>query len=283
MITPYTWIMALLDAVGSQPLSSTPRQCPAHRDSAPSLNLHDRDGKLVMKCFAGCTWRNVLASLRVSGSALHEPPSRIDGTIWEPADYARTFCTHIDFPALETGGGHPAALGYRLEAVHDYGGWLLERWRHPNTGKKDLRWHTVTPDGTIPGLHGTPMHELPLYRETEVRAARAMGEIVVVVESESSADALKGWVATTWAGSASSVPVQTLVRVLGGYDRTVYVPDMDDAGLRCASGLKGVEGLKGMRLVIGRIGEDAKDLYRRVGPDGFRAMVMEALGDERDR
>lgn len=268
-MSPFAWLMALLDAVGSQPIGKTPRQCPAHRDAAPSLNLHDREGRLYLFCHAGCTWRTVLASLRVSGSLLHGVPPI------EPADYARQFCSHVDFPALETGGGHPAALGYRLEAVHDYGGWLLERWRHPNTGKKDLRWHTVTPDGTVPGLMGRPMHELPLYRESEVRAAVVMGEPVLLVESESSADALKGWVATTWAGSASTIPVQTLARVLGGYGRVVYVPDLDGAGLKCAVDLRNT--FEGMRFVVGRIGEDAKDLYRRVGPNEFRTMIEEAL------
>lgn len=266
--------MSLLDEVGSAPRGRSPRQCPAHRDAAPSLSLHEKGGAVYLFCHAGCSWRQILAFVGCSGKVLHEVPAT------PPAQWAAMLARQgrmPAFPALETGGGHPAALGYRLEAVHDYGGWLLERWRHPNTGKKDLRWHTKTPDGTVPGLMGTPMHELPMYREPEVRAAVAMGEPVVLVESESSADALKGWVATTWAGSANSVPVRTLQRVLGGYGRTVYVPDVDDAGLRCVAGLKAVEGLEGMRLVLPHIGEDAKDLYRRAGAAGFRAMVEGVL------
>jgi hypothetical protein len=119
------------------------------------------------------------------------------------------------------------------------------------------------------------MHELPLYRENEVRAALVMGEPVLLVESESSADALKGWAATTWAGGAASVPVQRVVEVLGDGTGVVCVPDVDEAGLRCAEGLRAT--LPNMGVVAGRIGEDAKDLYQRIGVDMFGARIREVM------
>jgi hypothetical protein len=193
----------------------------------------------------------------------------------DPHDWAARFCAHLDFPDLETGGaGHPGARGYRLEAVHDYGGWFLERWRHPVTRTKDLRWFTKTDEGRVPGLMGLGMHELPLYRENEVRAALVMGEPVVLVESESSADALKGWAVTTWAGGAASVPVQRVLEVLGDGAGVVCVPDVDEAGLRCAEGLKAT--LPNMGIVAGLIGEDAKDLYQRIGREAFSERIKEA-------
>lgn len=209
------------------------------------------------------------------GGVLHQAPPV------PPAQWAAEFCRHLDFPELETSGGHPGANGYRLEAVHDYGSYLLERWRHPVTKAKDLRWHTKVTDHdgqyTMPGLYGVGMHELPMYNEAEVRAALLMDEPVLLVESESSADALKGWVATTWAGGANAVPMQTVARVLGEGSGVLLVPDVDMAGLTCAQGLRA--GMSKARILLGRIGEDARDLYVRLGAQGFRRAVMEAMGD----
>jgi hypothetical protein len=40
-------------------------RCPAHDDRHPSLSLRDgRDGRLLVKCHAGCDWRAVLDALR---------------------------------------------------------------------------------------------------------------------------------------------------------------------------------------------------------------------------
>jgi hypothetical protein len=102
-----------------------------------------------------------------------------------------------------------------------------------------------------------------------------MGEPVVLVESESSVDALKGWAATTWAGGAASVPVQRVVEVLGDGAGVVCVPDVDEVGLRCAEGLRAT--LPNMGVVAGLIGEDAKDLYQRIGREVFAARIGEVV------
>lgn len=195
-----------------------------------------------------------------------------------PEAHAAEFCEHLTFPAVEHAGGHPAAGGYRLEAVHDYRSHLLERWRHPATGRKELRWFTRDAAGNaIPGLRGTALHELQMYRESEARAALAMGEPVVLVESESSVDAIRSVTATTWAGSATSVPVQRLQGALGADGAgVVLVPDADDAGITCAAGLLAT--FPGMGLLMPDAGEDARDLYRRVGGPEFERKVKEVLG-----
>jgi hypothetical protein len=276
-MTPFEWFTSLLDAVGSQPFGKTPRQCPAHRDAAPSLSVHEREGSLMIRCHAGCGWRQILTALGCSGSIFREaPPWTAERHL---AEWSARGGRPPSFPDLETGGaGHPGARGYRLEVVHHYrngaGHWFLERWRHPVTRTKDLRWFTETDQGRIPGLLGLGMHELPLYNEIEVRAALVMGEPVVLVESESSADALKGWAATTWAGGAASVPVRRILEVLGDGSGVVCVPDVDEAGLRCAEGLRAT--LPNMGLVAGLIGEDAKDLYQRIGCEVFAARIKEA-------
>jgi len=50
-------------------------RCPAHDDRAPSLAIADaKDGKVLVRCHAGCDQRNVIAALQERG--LWETPGR---------------------------------------------------------------------------------------------------------------------------------------------------------------------------------------------------------------
>lgn len=40
-------------------------QCPAHEDSHPSLSITEKDGKVLLHCFKGCSYRNIMAKLGV--------------------------------------------------------------------------------------------------------------------------------------------------------------------------------------------------------------------------
>lgn len=41
--------------------------CPAHDDRNPSLSVSDSNGKILFKCFAGCTQESVIGALRNLG------------------------------------------------------------------------------------------------------------------------------------------------------------------------------------------------------------------------
>ena len=41
--------------------------CPAHDDREPSLSIHDADGKVLVRCHAGCDQSDVIAALKKSG------------------------------------------------------------------------------------------------------------------------------------------------------------------------------------------------------------------------
>ena len=45
-------------------------RCPAHDDQNPSLSIHERDGKVLLKCFAGCTIEAVCGSAGIELSEL---------------------------------------------------------------------------------------------------------------------------------------------------------------------------------------------------------------------
>jgi len=202
-----TWLHGLLDALGSGPKGRKVRQCPSHADSAPSLSIgQGDDGRALVHCFAGCGFGAILRALCLQGEYLVTPPPV------SPEAYARAFVRHPGFGAVSSGGGHPTSRGMRLVAQHPYGDrWWLLRYRHPVTRAKELSWESINPKGErVPGLLGTPTRDLPLYRERDILKGMALDEPVLLVESESSVDALMGWYATTWAGGAACPPIERL-------------------------------------------------------------------------
>lgn len=53
-------------------------RCPAHGDQRPSLSIADgRDGRLLLRCFSGCDFRDVLATLRDMGLVEGRGPARV--------------------------------------------------------------------------------------------------------------------------------------------------------------------------------------------------------------
>lgn len=265
------WLLGVLDAVGSGPTGARQRQCPAHPDTAPSLSIgQGDDGRALIHCHAGCTWTAVLTSLALTPAYLHTPPPVA------PADYARTFLTPPPaFPPLAPRPGRsPQARGFQLDAIHDYGP-DHRVLRHRHGEKKQMHWETRRGRVWLPGLFGVPTTALPLYREPDIVMAVAANEPVLIVESESSVDALKGWYSTTWAGGAACPNLTRLAAVLADHHPVVIVPDFDDAGLACLTALRGA--LPAAAVLLGQPGEDARDLLTRVGPDRFRTLVEHAV------
>src|SRR5262245_4827717 len=41
--------------------------CPAHKDRTPSLAIHERNGRVLVHCHAGCSQADVIAALRARG------------------------------------------------------------------------------------------------------------------------------------------------------------------------------------------------------------------------
>ena len=48
--------------------------CPAHEDKSPSLSIRELDdGRILIKCFAGCSTEEVLSSVGLSFDSLYPP------------------------------------------------------------------------------------------------------------------------------------------------------------------------------------------------------------------
>ena len=270
----HPWLEECLHAMGCR-RRGRKWQCPAHghtgeHSAALAVGTRDDGCGAWLRCHAGCPRRAVLRALALHPGHLRRPPPL------SPAQWVAIHELRRDWPQLRPGAASsPAAAGYRHEAFHSYGpDHRKERLRRPSDGAKTLRWEARNPAGEwVPGLLGAREVDLPLYRESELQIAAAAGETVVLCESESSCDALRGVYATTWAGGASSIPAATLVRALSGVD-LVVVPDHDAAGLACLHRLAVL--LPHARVLLGAPGEDARDLYRRVGLAGFTELLRTA-------
>jgi putative DNA primase/helicase len=265
--TPYRWFVGLLDAVGSGPKGKPVRQCPGHGDATPSLSVgKGDDDSVLLHCFAGCSASDVCTALKIPIARLFHPGSM------DPAKFARVFLRGMSFPEVKhaASGRSLHHDGYLFESEHPYGdfAWKM-RYRHRTTRSKEIRWESLNQHGErVPGLLGRRERDLPLYRESEVKMAIAMDELVVLVESESSVDALNkcGLYATTWAGGAGSVPTNTVQAVLEDA-LVLYVPDNDEAGQKSLTKVEAA--LPKVPVKWGEPGEDARDVLRRIGPAWF--------------
>jgi hypothetical protein len=190
--------------------------------------------------------------------------------------YAAKKCRGLRFPVMQLHGSSGPADS-KFEAYHLYGTECrMERRRSPGGGKT-ITWETKDAAGVwIPGMRGATAATLPLYRERELLQAIGANEPILLVESESSCDALKGWYATTWAGGAGSPQTDTIRRNLGDYPHVVVIGDNDPAGRECTQRLKAA-GLAPHVLFSDVDGEDACDLHRRLGPEGFTSLIHNAL------
>lgn len=280
---PAQWLADLLTATGAVRVGSK-WQCPAHGatgEHSVALRLASgHGGRALLYCHAGCDWRDVLRALALTPDALWTEPAT------PPNRHARFFLRRLRFPPpkLAGNGGTRAGRGFRFESEHEYAHWSDPRvpiawklrYRHPGSGAKEITWESTNPHGErVPGLLGRRQADLALYRQYDLTPALGAGERIVLVESESSADALAraGVYATTWCGGAADPPLRQLAHVLGAHDDLLIVPDNDDAGRRAGAALAAA--LPRASTLLGEPDEDARDILTRRGSAPFRSTTEE--------
>lgn len=178
-------------------------QCPAHEDTHASLGIKERDGKILVHCFTGCTPEAVISAV---------------GLTWQDL-----FATNGAAPTYN---------------IRDYSGTLRAIHRRRDEGKgKTFSWSQ--PDGSN-GLNGTPVSELPLYGADRV-TSWDMDRPVVVAEGEKAALALMaaGLQAVGTVCGAATTPSDDVLAVLTANDVVLW-PDADEAGQKhmAAIGIK---------------------------------------------
>lgn len=185
--------------------------CPAHADRTPSLHVKEaKSGRLLVKCFAGCSQTKVIDDLTSRGLWPSRPKSN------------RT----------TRSSGHAASAPAARQRI-----WLI---RNPATrevvaehhrldhglGKKRMWW---TRDGEK-GLGGMQSADLPLYGAHEL-ANLSPGATVIVTEGEPAADALREreFAAVATVTGAAGTPSPASLEALRGFDVVVW-PDDDEQG-----------------------------------------------------
>lgn len=183
-------------------------RCPSHEDRTASLAIKERDGKILVHCFAGCPPEQVL------GAA---------GYSWQDV--------------FNSNGYNPQF------SIRDYSGTLraIHARRDTAQGRKTFAW--LDADGKT-GLNGTSPEDLPLYG-SEAHSGWDMDRPVVVAEGEKATLALMaaGIQAVGTVCGAASTPSEESLRILTANDVVVW-PDADDQGQahmrRIATRLRGI-------------------------------------------
>jgi hypothetical protein len=169
--------------------------CPAHGDKSPSLSVREKNGRVLVHCFGGCSQGDVIEALKARG-------------LW----------------SLNTG---PSPHVTRHE-IRDLGGVLIAvHVRRDGPRGKSFTWER--PDGST-GLGGLRVADLPLYGVHEVPPD--VGEIVVC-EGEKARDALStaGFVAVgTVCGAGVTPSDETLQSLVRDGLRVILWPDADERG-----------------------------------------------------
>jgi hypothetical protein len=134
--------------------------CPAHDDRKPSLKVDEaEDGKVLLKCFAGCGTEDIIAAIGLKMSDLYPEPKQ------RPVDPGRVVATY----------------DYR-----DASGKLL--FQVCRTA--DKRFFQRRPDGKGGWINGLGDVKPVLYRLPEVLQAVKQGETIFIPEGEKDVDNL---------------------------------------------------------------------------------------------
>ena len=181
--------------------------CPAHEDRERSLSVDaGRDGRILVKCFAGCTAPGIAAAL---GLEMHDLFANDDGVEAILPVHERLGQVRFEIRDVDRS----------LRAIHV---------RIPvSGGRKKFIWKR--PNGAD-GLDGIAVEDLPLYGIH--RLGEWPGDTVLLgVEGEKATDAVTaaGFCAVGTVTGASGTPSRDVLAALAG--RAVLLwPDNDDAG-----------------------------------------------------
>lgn len=211
--------------------------CPNHGkgrgDRSPSLSVADgNDGRLLLRCFAGCDFADILDELR--GRGLVDNQRRANGTSGDPIGNMQDRVRRTNDSKKEGKTDPPTAYIY-----HNADG--SPRLRVNRTQHRDPAFWQEHWDGSRWIKGGGDQTRVP-YRLPELLAAEH--DTVLVVEGEKDADnvAALGFVATTNAGGSGNWHPDLNQHFNG---KNIFIlPDNDEAGEKHArtvhNNLKGI-------------------------------------------
>lgn len=82
-------LVARLEKVRKAGDRSWSARCPAHADKGPSLRVTDKDGMILIHCFAGCTAADVASAVGIKLSDLFPPRDPHERVIYAREKFTR--------------------------------------------------------------------------------------------------------------------------------------------------------------------------------------------------
>ena len=191
--------------------------CPAHDDKNPSLSVTEGDdGKVLVKCYSGCTFNAVREALWPQGAAVGTSKPAAPRSSASPTPKA---------PQSLPGGSHDTVNTYHY--ADGSVAFASVRREPPGKAKRFSQWTPADDDGGL--WHDkNPLKTLPLYRLPQIMGA----EKVVIVEGEKCVHAvLDAWpdMAVTTFGGGSGSWRKTDYSPLAGKDVSIWA-DADAPG-----------------------------------------------------
>lgn len=205
-------------------------RCPAHNDRQASLSIGEgRDGRVLLKCHAGCDHKAIVSALGLEEADLFDradqrrPVAKASKANKAGKAYATAKAAAA---AYQRTLGKPTDV-YEYEVAGEVVG-LVVRWNRSD-GTKEIRPVSRHADGWRLEHMPTPR---PIYRLSRLSAAAS--DRVYVVEGEKAADAASGLglLATTSPGGGKAAGKANW-SPLAGRD-VVILPDADKAGRQYA-------------------------------------------------
>ena len=219
--------------------------CPAHEDRSPSLSISEGDdGRILIRCHAGCTTEQVVAAMGLSLADLFPDSGTLGSLNLSELSHksAKTAQYRTKKPMRET-SFHPYSKdGQMLAGVFRFDP------ADGSDGKQYVPVHSTSSGGAV----GDPPDGWPLYRLEEIQ--QRLDDPVFLVEGEKAADALAelGLLVTTSA-HGSNAWKKTDWSPLVGRD-LIAMPDNDKAGEKYISDVIShiveLSGLKSLRQII---------------------------------
>ena len=190
-------------------------RCPAHEDNRSSLHVDSKNGKILMRCFAGCEVESIVEALHLSMSDLFDDECR---------DYDRR---------RPTGRRQQVASAHsKVVATYEYtdrdGNPLYEVIRYEPKDFKQKHGDTWGLDGVKRVIFNLPAVEEAMDRD----------EVVFYVEGEKDVQSLAkiGLVGTTHCGGSSGWKPEYATFLTGA--KLVILPDNDGPGKAMAATVK---------------------------------------------
>lgn len=197
--------------------------CPAHDDRNPSLSVKEDDGKLLVKCFAGCSFEEVCEAVR-GLSPDHSRTAAVSQSMLkpkkEPKVYASAPDAILDF--CNSKGPYTKVWVYKNAAGTIIG--AIVRWEKAGGGKEFFPFSMIGPNQWQNCHMATP--RVP-YRLPELLDSTGT---VVIVEGEKAADAAVdlGQCAITSVAGSNQAKGTDWAHIKGR--EVVIVPDNDTPG-----------------------------------------------------